>query len=243
VLRHFGASKKVAVERFQLFQRGGMKHGHKEEFYRADEERMLATEEWVAETITRLGKIPRGARPQVKSVSRLNGEELLRVTARVSGKKEHELRSGRKTRSLVEVKEAIIVMGRELNQMPIAIASILFVVVSCFAGQHVPTKIKMQSDVRQMKANVLKRIPIGTHLQEANRVMEQNDFTCKIKEDSSFVEYLDETTEKVHEGKDFLWCHKSMRIKPLTLRRWQVIIVYEHDAVSELYVSSGITAP
>ena len=59
----------------------------------------------------------------------------------------------------------------------------------------------------------------------------------------SFVEYLDETTEKVHEGKDFLWCHKSMRIKPLTLRRWQVIIVYERDAVSELYVSSGIVAP
>jgi hypothetical protein len=60
---NFGASKKVAVERFQLFLRGGMKHGHKEEFYRADEGRMLATEEWVAETITRLGEIPRGARP------------------------------------------------------------------------------------------------------------------------------------------------------------------------------------
>ena len=127
--------------------------------------------------------------------------------------------------------------------MPIAIASIVFVAVSCLAGQHLPTKIKMQSNVRQMKENMLKRIPIGTHLQEAKRVMEQNDFTCKTKEDSSFVEYLDETTEKVHEGKDFLWCYKSMRIKPLTLRRWQAIIVYERDAVSELYVSSGIVAP
>jgi len=52
---------------------------------------MLATEEWVAETITRLGEIPRGARPQVKSVSRLNGEELMRVAARVSGKKEQRV--------------------------------------------------------------------------------------------------------------------------------------------------------
>jgi len=34
-----------------------------------------------------------------------------------------------------------------------------------------------------------------------------------------------------------------MRIRPLTLRRWEVIIVYERDSVSELYVSSGITAP
>jgi hypothetical protein len=40
-----------------------MKLGHKEEFYRADEGRILGSEEWVAETKNRIGEIPRGARP------------------------------------------------------------------------------------------------------------------------------------------------------------------------------------
>lgn len=129
--------------------------------------------------------------------------------------------------------------------MRIAITSIVFVVVSCVAGQHSPTKIRIQNNVQKMKESILKRIPIGSDLQEAKRVMEQNGFDCKINRESSFVEYLDldQTMEKVHEGKDFLWCHKSKRIAPLTLRVWQVIIVFNGDIVSELYVSSGIVAP
>ena len=38
VLRHFGARKKLARERFELFVRAGIKLGHKEEFYRAEED-------------------------------------------------------------------------------------------------------------------------------------------------------------------------------------------------------------
>ena len=37
VLRHFGSNKTLARERFQLFVRAGMKLGHREEFYRADQ--------------------------------------------------------------------------------------------------------------------------------------------------------------------------------------------------------------
>jgi putative transposase len=143
VLRHFGASKKVAVERFQLFVRAGMKHGHKEEFYRADEGRMLGTDEWVAETKNRVGEIPLGARPQVKSVRRMDGEELMRVAARVSGKKEQELRSGRKTRSLVEVKEAIVVVGRELGASNADLARLLGIDASVVSRRHELGRAKM----------------------------------------------------------------------------------------------------
>ena len=143
VLRHFGASKKVAVERFQLFVRAGMKHGHKEEFYRAYEGRMLGPDEWVAETKNRVGEIPRGARPQVKSVRRMDGEELMRVAARVSGKKEHELRSGRKTRSLVEVKEAIVVVGRELGASNADLARLLGIDASVVSRRHESGRAKM----------------------------------------------------------------------------------------------------
>ena len=43
VLRHFGANKKLARQTFQLFVRAGMKLGYREEFYRADEGRMLGS--------------------------------------------------------------------------------------------------------------------------------------------------------------------------------------------------------
>ena len=82
VLRHFGASKKLARERFQLFVRAGMTLGHREEFYRADEGRILGSEDWVAETKNRIGEIPRGARPQVKTrcITRLMESSRLSIS-------------------------------------------------------------------------------------------------------------------------------------------------------------------
>lgn len=125
VLRHFGANKKAALERFQLFVRAGMKLGHKEEFYRAGEGRMLGSEEWVAETKNRVGEIPRGSRPRVKTGSRLDAKALMRAAERASGLGAGELSSGRKTRALVQVKEAMILVGRELGASNADLARLL----------------------------------------------------------------------------------------------------------------------
>jgi putative transposase len=125
VLRHFGAHLKMAREKFNLFVRAGMKLGHKEEFYSAEEGRMLGSEEWVAETKNRIGEIPRGARPQVRIASRLDGEALMRATERVTGLGEHELRCNRKTRALVLIKEAMIIVGRELGASNADLAKLL----------------------------------------------------------------------------------------------------------------------
>ena len=127
--------------------------------------------------------------------------------------------------------------------MHIGINAILILLISCFAGQRSATGIRTQNNLQKMKASVLEKIPIGSDLQSAEKVMQDSGFDCKIKRQSSFVEYLDPATEKVHEREDFLWCHKSKRIAPLTLRRWQVIIVLNDDIVSEVYISSGIVAP
>jgi len=69
VLRHFGGTKKLARERFALFVDAGIKVGHREEFYAAEEGRILGSEEFVDETKTRVGEIPRAARPEVKNRS------------------------------------------------------------------------------------------------------------------------------------------------------------------------------
>jgi len=75
VLRHFGATKKLARERFGVFVRAGMKLGHREEFYRAEEGRILGSEEFVQETKNRVGEIPRGARRQIEKQSARQIEE------------------------------------------------------------------------------------------------------------------------------------------------------------------------
>jgi hypothetical protein len=45
VLRHFGAKRELARDRYREFVAAGMKLGHREEFYLADEGRILGSEE------------------------------------------------------------------------------------------------------------------------------------------------------------------------------------------------------
>jgi len=47
VLRHFGVKRAVAREKYRQFVAAGMKYGHREEFYAAEEGRILGTEEFV----------------------------------------------------------------------------------------------------------------------------------------------------------------------------------------------------
>ena len=150
------ANKKLARERFQLFVRAGMKLGHREEFYRADEGRILGSEEWVAETKNRIGEIPRGARPRVKTRSRLDTEALMRAAERVTGLQEHELCSGRKTRSLVLVKEAMIIVGRELGASNADLARLLGLDASVVSRRYESGRAKMNES--QEARRLVKRL-------------------------------------------------------------------------------------
>src|SRR6266446_6280450 len=62
VLRHFGAKKDVARDRYRQFVAAGIKQGHCEEFYAADEGRILGTEEFGDATIHRIGEAKREIR-------------------------------------------------------------------------------------------------------------------------------------------------------------------------------------
>jgi REP element-mobilizing transposase RayT len=136
VLRHFGPTKTLARERFSLFVRAGAKLGHREEFYRADEGRMLGSEEWVAETKNRIGDIPRGARPEIKARSRLQPNAMIRAAERISGYKAEQLCSRKKTRPLVRVKEAIIIVGREMGAGNVELAKLLGLEASVVSRRH-----------------------------------------------------------------------------------------------------------
>jgi len=116
VLRHFGGRKSQARERFSLFVRAGMRLGHQEEFYRAEEGRILGSEEFVADTKHRIGEIPRGARPQTATKrSEVDYASLITAVESHTTLKAIEICSSNKTRSTVQVKEAMILVGKELG--------------------------------------------------------------------------------------------------------------------------------
>ena len=62
VLRHFAAKKDVARMRYRQFVAAGIKQGHCEEFYAAEEGRILGSEEFIDATIHRIGETGRSNR-------------------------------------------------------------------------------------------------------------------------------------------------------------------------------------
>jgi REP element-mobilizing transposase RayT len=115
VLRHFGAKKKVARERYCEFVRAGMKLGHRDEFYRAEEGRILGSEEFVDATIHRLGELEPGGKAKRHRIAAhsasFDAEALITAVEQVCGLERQQFCSRGKDARLVRVKEALILVG------------------------------------------------------------------------------------------------------------------------------------
>jgi putative transposase len=115
VLRHFGAKKKVARERYGEFVRAGMKLGHRDDFYRAADGCILGSEEFVDGTIHRLGEIkPAGKfKRQLGAVhsARFDAEALYTAVEKVCGLAREEFCGRGKEARLVRAKEVLILVG------------------------------------------------------------------------------------------------------------------------------------
>jgi putative transposase len=109
VLRHFGGTKKRAVEVYSRFVEASLGEPSQDNYYRATEGRMLGGEEFLDEIRHRVGD-HLAARKAFESTSI---EELLEAAARSSGLSEQELSSGSRHRRTVAVRDAVIVIGRE----------------------------------------------------------------------------------------------------------------------------------
>jgi putative transposase len=163
VLRHFGATKKLARERFALFVRAGMKLGHREEFYRADEGRILGSEEFIEQTKNRVGEIPRGARPQIEKRSVLDLRALTNAVEEATGLKSAEFFSRSKTRTVVLAKEAMILVGRELDVSNAALSKLIGLDSSVVSRRFDSAKGRMKASgelrklVRQIRAALSSR--------------------------------------------------------------------------------------
>lgn len=119
VLRHFGAKKKVARKAYREFVDAGMKLGHREEFYFADEGRILGSEEFVDATIHRIGETKLSPRvdpqSQPDSNDRFDSDRLIAVVERACRVPRTDFYGPGKSAGSVLAKEVLILTGRQLG--------------------------------------------------------------------------------------------------------------------------------
>ena len=108
VLRHFGGTKKLAVEVYQRFVEVAIADKSQDEYYRAAEGRVLGSEEFLDQMRHRVGE----ARVK-RSHKKLSLDDLLKLAERASGINRQEFCSNTKNRRAVAIKEAVIVLGKE----------------------------------------------------------------------------------------------------------------------------------
>jgi hypothetical protein len=101
------------------------------------------------------------------------------------------------------------------------------------------------ADALTTKEKVLKAIPVGTPLPEAQRIMQARGFSCDLMEQRSFAEDNPEGGRQLHHGpKDFLWCDSGQRwFKFPVTKRWQVTLAHAQGAITSIHVGVGLTGP
>ena len=144
VLRYFGATKRLARARFELFVRAGIKEGARKEFYPEEEARILGSEEFVEQAMNRVGEIPRGARNQVKKRGAIDLELLIRASEVVTGLKANEFCGNSKSRKLVVAKEAIILAGYSLEITNASLSEMLGIHTSVVSRRFDSAKDRMK---------------------------------------------------------------------------------------------------
>lgn len=110
VLRHFGANKNRAIEVYAQFVNAALGEKSQKEYYLASEGRMLGNEAFLDEVKQRIGdhmakRERRGRKPDLKAI--------LKAAENATGVRRKEICTNRKSRALVMIKEAIIVIGDE----------------------------------------------------------------------------------------------------------------------------------
>ena len=118
VLRHFGAKKQVARERYVRFVAAGMKLGHQKEFYPADEGRILGSEEFVDATIHHIGETKRTepGRSKMNFMGEsFTGEGLLTAVERICGVRREDFFGSGKHASVAIAKELFALAGCQMG--------------------------------------------------------------------------------------------------------------------------------
>lgn len=167
VLRHFGAKKQLAREAYRQFVVGGIKLGHQNEFYLAEDGRILGTEEFIDATIHRLGETKQEAgRGDAKTrTAEFNANALIQVvesSCRISRK---EFCGRNKSRAAVTAKEMLILTGRRLGVSGRVLSEIIGIGSSTLSRRcdAVRSKIEANTELSQLAAYIINQYQQHEH--------------------------------------------------------------------------------
>jgi len=150
VLRHFGARKEVARERFRQFVVAGIKQGHRDEFYAADEGRILGTDEFVDATIHRIGEATGATRSGKKKLTtgarEFDAPRLLLAVAKSCGIPKDKFCGPGKSSAVVDAKEMLILIGRQAGASVKTLSEITGISSSAVSRRHDAAKSKLRTD-------------------------------------------------------------------------------------------------
>ena len=144
VLRHFGSRKKVARERFAQYVAAGKRLGHSDEFYITDGAGILGSEEFVDETIHRLGETGQhqhrrrtDERPEFRKGDRpFRADDLIAAIERtLEIGKDQFVRAGKASRS-VAAREIFITAARQVGASTREISDALLISPSSVSRRH-----------------------------------------------------------------------------------------------------------
>ena len=116
--------------------------------------------------------------------------------------------------------------------MKILALAILFTAASC---AHRPAPLSDKP--AQAESQIQSWVPVGTPLADAQRIMQQHNFTCSVSTNSSFGD--------LH-GADFLYCDchfADSGFTPIVYRVWKVALVLGDGKITGVRVSTGLVGP
>jgi hypothetical protein len=91
----------------------------------------------------------------------------------------------------------------------------------------------LREDAAGTRQEILRVVPLGASLRQAEGAMTRNGFACSESKDATFG---------AHRHIDFLWCDRK-QLEGLVHRRWQIALIHNGDQVQEIEVAVGLIGP
>jgi len=149
VLRHFSARKERARKEFRRFVTAGMKHGHRNDFYQADEGQILGDGEFVDAMIHRIGETERRVKSndgEVKLAREFDAVALATAVERNFGITKAKICGPGKGRRVMQAKEIMILVGRRQGASVRQLADLVGISISGVSRRHDAARRKVQED-------------------------------------------------------------------------------------------------
>jgi hypothetical protein len=154
VLRHFGTRKEVARDSYRKFVEAGIKQGHCEEFYAADEGRILGNEEFINATIHRIGEAGssnRGAKKKGCPVREFETDRLVAAVERVCRIPREDFCGTSKSGPAIMAKEMLILIGLQMGASMRVLSEIIGISPSALSRRHDAARRKVRENANTSK--------------------------------------------------------------------------------------------